>query len=270
MKHKVNVKGVIVSNDDQWIYDLFEMDSTSPKNVLDSLEEANGTDIEVLINSGGGSVQAGSEIYTALKDYSGDVEIKIVGLSASAASVIAMAGKSKMSPTAQMMIHNASSRAQGDYHSMDKASEMLKVVNKTIANAYRLKSGMGEEDLLALMDNETWLTPQDALEKGLIDEIMFEDPQIKLSANAAIENMIPQKVIDGIRNGLLDNHKPKSMNATIKIDGEKIQSMIASLEERLKNEIEKLKPKEPTPEPAPKQNLGKLFLNLGGNKNYGN
>lgn len=263
MKHKVNIKGAIISSDDQWIYDLFEMESTSPKNVSESLEMANGADLEVIINSGGGSVHAGSEIYTMLKDYSGDVEIKIVGLCASAASVIAMAGRVKMSPTAQMMIHNAMGRNQGDYRSMDAASEMLKVVNKTIANAYRLKSGMSEEELLSLMDNETWLTPQDALEKGLIDEIMFEDPQIKLTANVGIADLIPQRVIDGIRNGLLEKKqqpKPSSNNIT----KEMIQSMIAKMEEKLRNEIEQLKnQKEPAPDPViPKQNLGKLFLNL--------
>ncbi|CRK80312.1 head maturation protease, ClpP-related [Neobacillus massiliamazoniensis] len=266
MKHKVNVKGVIISDDEKWIYDLFEMDATSPKDISKSLEDAKGADLEVIINSGGGSVQAGSEIYTTLKDYPGNVESKIVGLAASAASVIAMAGKVKMSPTAQMMIHNASSRNQGDYRSMDKASEMLKVVNKTIANAYRIKSGMSEEELLTLMDNETWLTPQDALDKGLIDEIMFEDTQIKLSANVGIENMIPQKVIDGIRNGLLKNNQ-----TTAGLDSNQIMKQAfdefkndftATVQELIKNE---LKPKEPTPKPVqPKQNLSKLFLNLGG------
>ena len=81
----VNVKGTIVSNDDQWIYDWFGMDATSPKSVNDAIIEANGDDLEVEINSGGGDVFAGSEIYTTLKAYSGNVTTKIVGLAASAA-----------------------------------------------------------------------------------------------------------------------------------------------------------------------------------------
>lgn len=99
---KVSVKGAIISNDDQWIYDWFEIEATSPKSIGNAIQEANGDEVEVEINSGGGDVFAGSEIYTALKAYSGNVTTKIVGLAASAASVIAMAGnKVLMSPTSQ-------------------------------------------------------------------------------------------------------------------------------------------------------------------------
>lgn len=195
---KVNIKGPIVSNDEQWIYEWFGIESTSPNSVNKEIEEANGDDLEVEINSGGGSVFAGSEIYTALKSYPGNVVVKIVGLAASAASVIAMAGKKVlMSPTAQMMIHNVSSRQHGDYRDMEHMAEILKNANQTIANAYRIKSGMDQNELLKLMDKETWLTAQQAQEYKLIDEVMFESNQLVASYGSGL---LPQSVIDKIRN----------------------------------------------------------------------
>lgn len=196
----INVKGVIISSDEQWIYDWFEMESTSPKNINDELSKANGDELEVIINSGGGDAFAGSEIYTALKSYSGNVTTKIVGIAASAASVIAMAGdKVVMSPTAQMMIHNVSSRASGDYRDMTHSAEVLKNANDTIANAYRLKSGLSQEKFLALMDAETWMTAQQAKENKLIDEIMFEKSHVLVNSFGS-SNMLPKEVIDKMRN----------------------------------------------------------------------
>ena len=95
---KIEVKGTIVGNADKWIYEWFGMDATCPKDVNAAISEANGEPLLVEINSGGGDVFAGSEIYTALKAYAGTVEINIVGLAASAASVIAQAGHSRISP----------------------------------------------------------------------------------------------------------------------------------------------------------------------------
>ena len=145
-----------------------------------------------------GHVFAGSEIYTALKSYKGNVTVKIVGLAASAASVVAMAGKKVlMSPTAQMMIHNVNSYAEGDYREMEHTAEVLKSANDTIANAYRLKTGRTEE-LLRLMDNETWMTAQKAKELGFIDEIMFED--LQLAASTSYSGLLPPEVINKMRN----------------------------------------------------------------------
>lgn len=213
---KVNIKGPIISSEEQWIYDLFEIEATSPKSVYREIESANGEEIEVVINSGGGSVFAGSEIYTALKEYPGNVTTKVVGLAASAASVIAMAGsKVKMSPTSQMMIHNVSAIAGGDYRDMEHTAEVLKNANSTIANAYQLKSGMDQDTLLQMMDKETWLTPQQALEHGLIDEVMFENQAPQLVASAAFAGMLPPQVIEKVRNMKLEpkpEESPKQDN----------------------------------------------------------
>ena len=151
---KVNVKGTIIPNDDQWIYDLFDIDATSPAKVSKGITAAaeKGEPLEIYINSGGGDIFAASEIYSAIREYSGDVKIHVVGLAASAASVIACAGRSDISPTAQIMVHNVSSVASGDYHDMDKMSENLQKANETIANAYITKSGMTKEKALEIMD----------------------------------------------------------------------------------------------------------------------
>ena len=136
---KVKIKGVIIPNDDKWIYDWFEMDSTCPREVEKEIEKANGEDLEVVINSPGGDVFSGSEIYTLLKDYNGNVVVKIVGVAASAASIIAMAGKKiMMSPTAEMMIHNTTSITRGDYKIMEHEAQVLRDYNGTIANAYMM------------------------------------------------------------------------------------------------------------------------------------
>src|SRR5690625_4978575 len=136
-----------------------DMEATSPKSVNEQLSNASNEDIEVIINSGGGSVFDGSEIYTAIKEHPGNVTVKIVGVAASAASVIAMAGdKLLMSPTSQMMIHNATVVTEGDYRDMDSATNLLKNANQTAVNAYKIKSGMEDKELLELMNKETWLT----------------------------------------------------------------------------------------------------------------
>ena len=163
----------------------------------------NGEELEVTINSGGGSVFAGSEIYTNLKDYEGNVKVKITGIAASAASVIAMAGdKILMSPTAQLMIHNSACGASGDHTSLKHTAEVLKSIDKSIANAYELKTGMEHSDLLALMENETWLNSQDALEKKFIDEVMFTENKFVNNIDVNADVTLPQSVIDKMRNEL--------------------------------------------------------------------
>ena len=223
---KINVKGVIVSNDDKWIYEYFDMAATSPADISQALEQANGEPVEVEINSTGGDVWAGSEIYTALKSYGGGVTTKIVGIAASAASIIAMAGNPAMiSPTAEIMIHNVSMGAGGDYRDHQHAAQMLQDYNSTIANAYMLKSGMAKERLLELMNAETWLTPQQALEMGFVDEIMFANTSpVRLAASAS--GLLPQEVINKVRDALqnrahFDLQKTQLMQNQLKLKGAK-------------------------------------------------
>ena len=203
---KIKINGVIIPNDYQDIYDWLGWDATSPKKVSEQLEDSNDN-IVVEINSGGGSVFAGSEIYTMLKSYTGEVTVRIVGIAASAASVIAMAGnKVLMSPTSQLMIHNATIATHGDYREMDHTSDFLKNINQSIANAYKLKSGKTDDELKEIMDNETWFTAQQALEHKLIDEVMFDN---ELQAVASFDGgLLPIEVVTKIKNEILKKEQP--------------------------------------------------------------
>lgn len=172
---KINVSGPIVDNNLQRIYDWIGFEATSPSKVISSLPQDN-SEIEVLINSVGGDVFAASEIFTALKGYNGNVTVKIIGLAASAASVIAMAGdKVLISPTAQMMIHNVSTGVSGDYRTFEHTAEVLKSANQSIINAYKTKTSKSDEELQSLMDIESWFNAQTAVEHGFADEIMFNE-----------------------------------------------------------------------------------------------
>lgn len=202
---KIDIKGVIISDSDQFIYDWFGINATSPSLVSKQIKKAkNNEDLEIYINSGGGSVFSGSEIYTLLKDYEGKVIVKIVGMAASAASVIAMSGdKVMISPTGQLMIHNSSVSSSGDHMSHENTAEMLKIVDESISNAYCLKTGLSKEELLNLMGKETYMSAQIALNYKFADEIMFDGNKILNStSNIGGDITLPQEVIDKVRNEL--------------------------------------------------------------------
>ena len=132
--------------------------------------------ITVWINSPGGDCVAASQIYTMLMDYKGEVTVKIDGIAASAASVIAMAGsRVLMSPTAMMMIHNPSTMAMGDHRDMEKAIELLDEVKQSIINAYEIKTGQSRAVLSHLMENETWMNAKKAVELGFADGILEDE-----------------------------------------------------------------------------------------------
>ena len=141
----------------------------------DELNAGSG-DITVWINSPGGDCVAAAQIYNMLANYKGNVTVKIDGIAASAASVIAMAGNSVlMSPVSMMMIHNPATMAFGDHTEMEKAIEMLEGVKDSIINAYTLKTGMSREKLSRLMDAETWMDATKAVELGFADDIITRD-----------------------------------------------------------------------------------------------
>lgn len=173
MPVEIEVRGAIVPDGDKWIYDWFEQPCTTAADIKNKIRSANGDVLEVSVNSHGGDIFVASEIYTALKNYN-NVKIKVTGLAASAASVIAMAGYCEMSPTAQMMVHNVWTCQSGDYRDMDSASESLKKANRSIANAYCVKSGMAMDVALKMMDDTTWMTAQDAKALGLVDKVLFD------------------------------------------------------------------------------------------------
>lgn len=220
---KIDIRGDIIPNDDKWVYDWLEWDGTCPKDVQSIIDKAAGQPLEVYINSGGGDIFAGSEIYEALRTYHGEVRIHIVGLAASAASVIACAGKSDISPTAMVMIHNVSSAARGDYHAMDASSEVLQKANRAIAAAYMEKTGKPETEVLALMDRETWMTAKDAVEAGLVDAISQGSNRLVASGPGTLPPEIIAKLKNSIKNPFHEEpprHRAQAAIDLLKLKGE--------------------------------------------------
>lgn len=171
---RLDVRGVIVPNDDKKLYEWFGYESTAPKDVQAVLEAAGGETVDVYINSPGGEIASGSEIYAALREY-GNVKIHITGHACSAASVIAMAGWSEMAPTALLMIHCVSSCAGGNHTDFEHMAELLKTADEAMSSAYTAKTGRNREEFLQMMEQETWITAEKALKLKMVDQIM--EPQ---------------------------------------------------------------------------------------------
>ena len=178
-------------------------DDVTPQLFKEELYAGSG-DITVWINSPGGDCIAAAQIYNMLMDYKGNVTIKIDGIAASAASVIAMAGtKVLVSPVSMLMIHNPMTVAYGNSAEMQKAIEMLGSVKDSILNAYEIKTGLSRTKLSHLMDAETWMDANKAIELGFADEIMQRSavtdeipvPQVSMMfSNAAVMNSLMDKL----------------------------------------------------------------------------
>ena len=144
-------------------------DDVTPAIFKDELNSGKGN-ITVWINSPGGDCFAAAQIYNMLRDYKGHVTVKIDSLAASAASVIAMAGDEVLiSPTGMFMIHNPSTVAMGDHGDLEKAIDMLNEVKNSIINAYQAKTGLSRNKLSKLMEDETWMDANKAVEFGFAD-----------------------------------------------------------------------------------------------------
>ena len=198
---KIPIKGDIIDNDTAEFYDFWGMNNyCSPNQVESALQNANHQPVTVEIASNGGDVFAGSEIYSLLKGYDNDVMVNIVGLAASAASVIAMAGDTvKIAPTAQIMIHKAWTDSQGNADDLEHQANVLGTIDQSIASAYEKKTGMNQDELLQMMSNETWLTAKDAVDKGFADEIMFEDEQTPVF-NSTEKPVVSKATLNKFRN----------------------------------------------------------------------
>ncbi len=172
---KLKICGVIIPSDYQRIYDYLEWEATSPKKVTDFLKEAGQEEVILEISSPGGSAYAGLEIYSILKAYSGRVVIQVMGLAASAASVIMCAGAEvQISPVAQIMIHRAHTYADGDANALEKTAADLDKLDQALCNAYILKTGMEKAALMSMMDKTTWINAEDAVQMHFADKVMFE------------------------------------------------------------------------------------------------
>lgn len=186
-------------------------DEVTPKIFRDELMSGEG-DITVWINSPGGDCIAAAQIYNMLLEYKGNVTIKIDGIAASAASVVAMAGnKVIMSPVSMLMIHNPMTMAAGDTTEMKKAISMLTEVKESIINAYELKTGMNRDKIAKLMDAETWMDANKAVELGFADEILSRESSVKPSAMMYSENVVSRK----LWNKMSAKYRPKEQERIV-------------------------------------------------------
>lgn len=176
-------------------------DDVTPQLFKDELFAESG-DVTIWINSPGGDCVAAAQIYNMLMDYKGNITIKIDGIAASAASVIAMAGtKVLMSPVSMMMIHNPATVAWGDSAEMQKAIDMLSEVKESIINAYEIKTGMNRVKLSHLMDAESWMNANKAVELGFADDILHRPGETEDIAQPQIAMMFDKAAVT---NSLLD------------------------------------------------------------------
>ena len=176
-------------------------DDISPKMFREELFADKGP-VTIWINSPGGDCNAASQIYTALMDYKDDVTVKIDGMAASAASVIAMAGTHVlMAPTAMMMIHNPSTGAYGDHKDMEEVIAMLDEVKEGIITAYEIRTGLSHAQLSHMMDSTTWMNAKKAIELGFADEMMTDSKHAPADVEAYafsardVEQAVVNKII---------------------------------------------------------------------------
>ena len=208
-------------------------DDVTPELFRNELNAGSG-DITVWINSPGGDCVAAAQIYNMLMDYKGDVTVKIDGLAASAASVIAMAGtKVLMSPVSMLMVHNPATMAIGDKGEMQKAIHMLAEVKESIMNAYEIKTGLNRAKISSMMDAETWMNANKAVELGFADDILrrsddaeAEDigvPDVSaIYSRVAVTNSLRDKIVAKCR---IHKGKPDddAVGYTVDDDGVKVR-----------------------------------------------
>lgn len=206
----IQMNGEVIPSDYADVYDYLGYENINPKAIKQALNEANGSDVELEINSPGGYVDAGSEIYTALKEYSGKVTAKITGQACSAASWIALAADCvEMSPTAQMMIHRASTISIGNSDNLASDLNALNSLDKSFVDLYSQRTGLDAQEVYRLMCNTTWMNAKEAVDKGFADEIMFQNDKKPALVNADGSLSVKPDTINKIKNLL---HKKSTEN----------------------------------------------------------
>lgn len=212
MSNVINLTGPVMGDEQGWIYDWIGLNSIHPSKIHDVLNDEDD-DVVINLSSGGGEVVAASEIYTALRQSDKHVVINVTGMAASAASVIAMAGDEiNISPTAQIMIHQASISIQGNKDDLEKISDLLDKTDKSIADAYVQRTGLPIEDVLKMMSDETFLTAKDAVDYHFADAIMFTEESKSKVTNSINSGLLPDSVINKIGTMIVQSKKETSNN----------------------------------------------------------
>ena len=204
-------------------------DDITPKQFKAELDGADGN-LTIFLNSPGGDVFAASQIYTMLKEYPGRVTVKIEGIAASAASVIAMAAEEVlMSPVAMMMIHNPATVVFGEVADLQSGIAMLSEVKESIMNAYQQKTGLSRTKISHMMDAETWFNAKKAVELGFADKVLYETeiPAMESPSAAFLFDKMT------VTNALMKKLPLEQVTKKAKIESPDNTTPISQLEKRL-------------------------------------
>ena len=186
---ELRIEGEVTADRDLMAWFLGLENAAAPR-IVRQIRSCAGKNLTVWLNSPGGSVVGGSAIYTALRQHVGGVTVKVDGMAASAAATISAAGDTVlMSPTAMMMIHNPATSAEGDVTVMRRAVDMLEQCKNSIVNAYVSKTGLTAREVSDLMDAETWMSADKAIELGFANGKLFEDDADDPQADPVIAAM---------------------------------------------------------------------------------
>ena len=222
------MNGEVIPSDYADVYDHLGYENINPKTVKQALSDADGSDVTLEINSPGGYVDAGSEIYTALKEYSGRVIAKITGQACSAASWIALAAdRVEMSPTAQMMIHRASTMSIGNSDDLASDLNALNSLDKSFVDLYSQRTGLDAQEVYRLMCNTTWMNAKEAVDKGFADEIMFQNDKKPALVNADGSLSVKPDTINKIKN-LLHSKSTENVVKPLPKENKKNDSQLQS------------------------------------------
>lgn len=217
--------GPVVTNEEAVFYEMFDTDCISAKAVHKMLADSNGDDVTFNLNSVGGSVFDGNEIYTMLKNYSGRVIVNITGLAASIASVIMLgADEINISKAAHVMIHKVSAfSVGGDSDSIQRTLNRVTASEKAIAELYASRTGIATDEILKMMFEETWFTADEAVEKGFADHVIAEQDIGSIGLVASYDETLAefndfQEVINLLKSQMkgINMSKNKSLKDKIK------------------------------------------------------
>lgn len=215
MPINIDIKGDVVDSETGQMYKWFGMQNTNPQAIQEQLHKAGGKDIQLNISSPGGDVTAAAEIYTMLMQYGGQVNGVVQGIAASAASVIAEAcGHLAISPAATMMIHRASTIVDGNKNDLGQTANTLSKIDQTICGVYQVKTGKSTDEILDLMDKETWMTADEAVKEGFADEILPVNDKAPQMVNS-IGSMPLKNKVDEFMKFLMDQENKNDEKSTI-------------------------------------------------------
>jgi len=230
---ELRIEGDIIADNDAWLYEYFGDSHATPNKFREELKSYSGKNLTVWINSFGGDVFAGFGIYNALKEHKGRVVAKIDGYAMSIASVIAMAAAEVMvSPVSMMMIHNPWGGTQGESEDMRKYADILDEIKESIINAYSLKLDKPRDYISKLMDAETWMSAEKAVEEGFADYILYQD-DTKEDKKANTKEDIKASIHRNMRESLVCFNKYVAKNLEVP----KPSGLLGLYTEKIKNNL---------------------------------